>query len=150
MALQKDATHVCFIDTDMKFRSLMLHQLLAHDKPVVGVASRKKKYPKEYTIKVVEPAKPRRINDDELPSVPFNKIDGHPILVGTGIMLIDLRKVNPVLGRPWFKFNSYWDNEDNIGYEGEDDYFCRKVLDAGLDIWCDPTVYVKHIGDAEY
>jgi len=149
MALEHDATHVCFVDTDMTFPADTINRLLALKQPVVGVASRKKKLPLQYTIEVDEPAGARGITDDELPKEPFCRIGDYPILVGTGIMLIDLQKVNGIVARPWFLFGTFWNDED-VGYTGEDIYFCRKVWKAGLEVWCDPTIPIKHIGDFEY
>ena len=60
MALEKAATHVCMIDTDMEFPPDTINRLLELKKPVVGVASRKKKLPLQYTIEVDEPAGARR------------------------------------------------------------------------------------------
>jgi len=149
MALEHSATHVCFIDTDMVFPSDTINRLLEISKPVVGVASRKKKLPRQYTIEVDEATGARPIADSELPAAPFCRIGGSPILVGTGIMLIDLQTINTALAKPWFKFETFW-NDKEVGYTGEDLYFCRKTWAAGLEVWCDPTINVKHIGDFEY
>lgn len=149
MALEKSATHVCFIDTDMTFPADTINRMLELQKPVVGVASRKKIFPRQYTIEADEPEKARPIKDEELPKEPFSKIGGYPILVGTGIMLIDLQKVNGVVAKPWFLFGTFW-NDEEVGYTGEDIYFCRKVWKAGLEVWCEPRIKVGHIGDFTY
>lgn len=149
VALKEGASHIMFVDTDMKFGKDTLEKMLALDKPVVGVASRKKKFPLEYTMEIDIPTGWRQMRNDELPERPFSKIDGHPILVGTGIMLIDLEKIKDV-PKPWFKLDSYWNDGEPPGYTGEDIYFCRKVWKAGLEVWCDPTIPIKHIGDFEY
>ena len=132
----------------MTFAANMINRLLELKKPVVGVASRKKQIPKQYTIEVDEPAGARGIIDEELPKEPFCRIGDLPILVGTGIMLIDLA-ICKVIAKPWFLFGTFWNDED-VGYTGEDIYFCRKVWKAGLEVWCDPMIHVKHIGDYEY
>jgi len=123
-ALKQSATHVLFVDTDMEFRSNTLNQLLALEKPVVGVASRKKKIPLQYTIEIDEPTGARNITDDELPPDPFCKINGHRILVGAGIMLIDLAKVKDT-PKPWFHMDSFWNEGEEPGYTREDLYLCR-------------------------
>ena len=149
MAMKNDATHVCFVDTDMTFPADTINRLLELQKPVVGVASRKKKLPRQYTIEVDDLRGAWPIGDDELPAEPFSRINGYPILVGTGLMLIDLEKVKPV-SKPWFKFDTFWNEGEEPGYTGEDIYFCRKVWKAGLEVWCDPTIKIGHIGDFEY
>lgn len=148
-ALEQGSSHVLFIDTDMEFKSKTAHQLLELNKPVVGVASRKKKYPLEYTIEIIRDGGNRQVEDGEVPLEAFCHIGGEPITVGTGIMLIDLEKIKAV-PKPWFKMDTYWNEGEEPGYTGEDIYFCRKVWAAGLEVWCDPTVYVKHIGDHRY
>lgn len=153
-ALKQEASHVLFIDTDMEFRSLTANKLLALDKAVVGVASRRKKFPLEYTIQVIEDGKNRQAKNEEvftegMPAEPFCRIGGNPITVGAGIMLIDLEKIKGV-PKPWFKMDTYWREGEEPGYTGEDIYFCRKVWAAGLEVWCDPTIPVGHIGDCKY
>ena len=147
-ALENSITHLCFVDTDMEFPSNTVSRLLSLGKPVVGVASRKKMFPRTYTIEIDTPEGIRHIKHEEIPAEPFCKIDGYPIRVGTGVMMIDLEKVRH-LSKPWFFMESFW-NDEEIGYTGEDIYFCRKVWAAGLEVWCDPTIPVGHIGDCKY
>jgi len=33
---------------------------------------------------------------------------------------------------------------------GEDVAFCQQAAEAGLEIWCDPTITLSHIGDYHY
>jgi hypothetical protein len=35
-------------------------------------------------------------------------------------------------------------------YVGEDIYFCRKAIEAGFDIWCDPYLTLTHVGMKNY
>ena len=141
-------THICFVDTDMTFPSDTVSRLLALNKPVVGVGSRKKIFPRTYTTEIDEPDGWRSLTPNDMPKEPFCKVNGYPIRVGTGVMLIDLEKVKHI-SRPWFRMDSYW-NENEVGYTGEDIYFCRKVWKAGLEVWCEPRIQIGHIGDFKY
>ncbi|GAG60555.1 unnamed protein product, partial [marine sediment metagenome] len=75
------------------------------------------------------------IDIDKLPNNPFKAT-----LSGFGITLV---KVDVFDKLEW----PYWDNIRSPGAieRGEDLYFCRKAIDAGFDIWCDPKVKCNHI-----
>lgn len=60
--------------------------------------------------------------------------------IATGILLIK-RDVFNKIKEPWFEF--VWD-EKHTKYIGEDYSFCDKAKQAGIEIWCDPTVIAKH------
>jgi len=45
------------------------------------------------------------------------------------------------IGAPWFEF-SY--EPERVG---EDVNFCRKARKAGYNIWVDPTIQVRHLGE---
>ena len=49
--------------------------------------------------------------------------------------------------RPWFAFKYH---ESGMCEEGEDWYFCRKAKEMGYEVWCNPTISIKHIGEKEY
>jgi hypothetical protein len=51
------------------------------------------------------------------------------------------------LTRPYFPMS--FDDKGQVTVS-EDIGFCEKAKDAGFDIWCDPTVEVKHYGDFAY
>lgn len=50
------------------------------------------------------------------------------------------REVVERIEKPWFACTTRG--------AGEDFYFCRKVAEAGFDLWCDLTVYTGHINGA--
>lgn len=149
-AIKNQATHVLFVDPDMKFPSTCANQLLQLDKPVVGVWAHRKTIPLVPAVVVQEEDRRRGAEDSERPAEPFNRLGGNPILVGTGIMLIDLLKIKG-LSWPWFKAEEQWTPiGERVSCAGEDLFFCQKVLEAGYEVWCDPTIPVKHIGDFDY
>lgn len=65
----------------------------------------------------------------------------YPGKVGTGLMLIDLRKLAD-LPRPWFV---HTDRADGLDVEcSEDIYFCRQLEAAGLSVFVDYGIDTGH------
>jgi len=137
-------THLLFLDTDMKFPAVTFQKLLDLDRDIVGVLSFKRALPLIPTVHVSDEQAPngwRNAAIEEIPSRPFNEISGRSIAVGTGIMLINMARAERV-AQPRFK--AEWQGL------GEDVYFCAQAIAAGLGVWCDPTIPIKHIGDFDY
>jgi len=145
VALDKECSHLLFCDTDMKFPGNAIRQMVKLKKDIVGVWTFKRKLPEEPTVHVREETNDsyiwRNATVDERPTDPFCRMAGRSIAVGTGLMLIDLEKTKQ-LEVPRFRAD--------YGGPGEDLYFCNQAIKAGLEVWCDPTIPVKHIGDYEY
>ena len=131
-------THVLFIDSDVLPRKNTLDKLLELDKDIVtGV------YPMfsgklTWNVSRNDDCKMVEIND--LPDNPF-KVK----ICGFGIVLVKF-EVFEKLSWP------YWKNVFRPGdiETGEDIYFCKKAIEAGFDIWCDPVVKCNHIRMANY
>jgi len=51
------------------------------------------------------------------------------------------------LSEPWFDLEYF---EDGSLKTGEDIFFCYKLRDAGVEVWCDPTIQIGHIGTHVY
>ena len=125
-ALKKDYTHLFFVDSDMCFDARVLGRLLEDDKDIVGVMYKTRDLTDDTTVKLL----------------PDTGILDHLFkcsAVGAGCMLIKM-SVFKKLDRPYFFI------ED----KGEDVYFCDKARAKGIDVWCDPTVAVGHIGEYIY
>ncbi len=141
-ALEKNATHLLFVDSDMYFPPDTLSRLLAHGREIVGV---------EY-------------NKREFPLVGVHEAEGEPSRtelyiakrIGLGVTLIDLSiftdKERPLgapselhpNGNPWFSFGR--DSQGAVVI-GEDVWFCEVARDAGYDVYIDPLIKVRHIGE---
>ncbi len=137
-ALKQDCTHLVFVDTDMVFPPGTIRHLVDLKKDIVGIVAYKKiMSPRVACVRLHEGVE---MGPDEIPKELFRCDE-----VGTGIMAIDLERCQAV-APPRF------DAGPPIGEPlvGEDLYFCRKARAAGLEVWCDPTIEVKHIGDYEY
>ena len=50
------------------------------------------------------------------------------------------------LKKPYFV---EWETEDGI-HTTEDIEFCKRANDAGIDIYCDPSFKIGHIGSTAY
>lgn len=131
-ALEKKATHIFFVDSDMNFPPDTLERLLAHDKDIVTVEYNRRKLPVESVTTPLEKK-----------SKTLYKARN----IGGGCLLIKLaifeRQLAP-LAKPWFNFG-----RDKTGKVviGEDTWFANTARDAGIDSWIDPTIDVKHIGE---
>ena len=130
-AISHKADYLLFIDSDMRFYPEILEQLMKHDKDIVGAAYNYRKFPIESTAKF----------EGEMPNELF-KVDA----LGTGMMLIKMSALEKI-PRPWIKMEY---NDDGSVKVGDDVYFCLQAKKAGIEIWCDPTLDVKHIGDYFY
>jgi hypothetical protein len=107
-----------------------LSNLLAVDKDIVGVNANFRRLPIQSTVKW----------EGEMPKEPFRCE-----MVGFGIVLIKM-EVFAKIPPPWFKF----EYEGFALVNGEDSYFCREAQKAGFEVWCEPRIYVGHVGEFVY
>lgn len=135
-AVEKGATHLLFVDSDMLFPGDALEQLLARDKDIIGVEYHKRKFPLE-TVTAYMP------DVEKSETEPF-KVG----IAGTGLMLIktDVFK-NPNMDPNWFSFGRNAKGENVIG---EDGFFCNQARSIGYDVFVDPVVKVLHLGEYGY
>src|SRR3990167_834852 len=137
-AIERECSHVLFIDSDMFFEGDAAERLLARDKDIIGVPYNMKELPAKTTLKI----------HDENGNIIQEEYDGlmKCAAVGTGFMLIKI-SVFEKLSEPWFFFES---NDKGEVVKGEDVLFCMKARKAGFDIFCDMTISIKHIGEFLY
>jgi hypothetical protein len=153
-ALMQDCTHALFIDTDQGFPMETAHRLLAWKKPVVAC---------NIPLKTI-PSFPTARHRGPTPfGVPvYSNSSANPMglekvwRVGSGVMMIDLSILkekdaqgNPKIPKPWFELR-YSDKHQQ--FVGEDWYFCKKVEDAGFDIYIDHDLsrHISHVGNFQY
>lgn len=136
------ADYVMFVDADIVFPTDGMIRLLAAQKPVIGGPYNLKQDEAMSTIKMPDGNGGfAAVKDFPFPDEPFEVA-----ALGTGFMLVDLAAIAD-LERPLFPCD--FGGPDNP-MVGEDIAFCRKVTDAGLSVWCDPSVQCGHIGDKVY
>ncbi len=139
-----EATHILWLDSDMKFPADVVARLLNHNKPVVAA---------NYPRKNME-ARPTAYLDSEDYVGPVwtgDKAEGlqQVTYCGMGVMLCDMR-VFDALNLPFFAMEPQ--PPDFVKTVGEDVYFCKKLGDAGIEIFIDHDLskQVAHIGEFEY
>jgi hypothetical protein len=144
-ALKSECSHILFIDDDMTFPPDTLGRLLRHEKDIVGVYSFSRKLPLTPTVGFI-------CDDGALmphEKMPFIKRPDELFKcfsIGMGVALIRL-DVFDKIAKPWFQFTTH---ESGMILIGEDNWLCNQARDAGIDIYCDPTIDVGHIGDYNY
>lgn len=135
-ALEKNCTHVLFLDDDMRIPMHTLMMFLAHKKDIIAANCARKELPPRSTAKGW---------DDmcvwtKKSSTGLEKVKS----VGTAVMLINT-DVLKKMDQPWFC-------EDPVREIGEDVYFCNKAREIGFDIWIDHDLSkdVVHMGGFEF
>jgi hypothetical protein len=131
-AIEFQGSHLFFVDSDMEFPSDILIKLLHADKDIIGAIYNYKKLPPQTILET---------RTEDLPDC-LCKSEAMP----TGMLLIKTEVFNRI-PKPWFACEPIEGTNQQIG---EDVYFCRKARKYGIDIWLDPTIKVKHIGDYKY
>jgi hypothetical protein len=147
-ALAAGATHLLWIDSDMRFPKDALTRLLAHDAPIVGANYVQRKRPVKPTAARVAP------NGERVwvytPPAEHQKTQLEAVeSLGLGLCLIEAA-VFEVVPAPWFSM--VWSDAKGQ-HMGEDVFFFRKVKSA-IDV--DPMIdhalsrEVYHIGKHSY
>lgn len=141
-ALAGDYTHMLWIDDDTQFPAEVVDLLLSRDKPYVSVNMCKKVVGAGWCAKYKD--------GNEVVSTGKTGIE-QAAWAGLGMALLDLRKLRESedFARPHFEI--IWIN-DEVGYLGEDMYFCEKLRKAGCEIWVDHDAanLVSHVGNFGY
>lgn len=81
-------------------------------------------------------------NRDRMNCEPARPGETYEGIVGTGLMLLDLRELAAV-PRPWFRYQVAEDGESVA--MGEDLYFCHRVREAGHRVVVDYSVPTGHV-----
>lgn len=143
-AVQWEATHILFIDSDMHFPQDMAHRLLRHNKDIVGVNYAKRRFP-HLPVTFKHMPDPAQGTDSavfcytEADSTGLEEVDA----LGFGGILIRMNvfaKLKPEC------FETGVVKGTGI-YMGEDTHFCHAAKAAGFQIWCDHDLS-KQIGHA--
>lgn len=137
-AQELGCTHLLFIDHDMIFTPSDIQTLLSYDKPLVVAAYHERELPSRLMMEMLDT---EDFSDYTIPNELF-KIKS----AGLGCSLIKMELFER-LERPYFPMKY---TQAGIVAESEDVGFCRKVREGGEDVWCDPTLPIKHIGDYIY
>ena len=139
-ALDVNATHTLWIDSDMKFPKDMLLRFIRHDKPVVGINAMSRRAPYRNCAQV-SPSEPMRTTRE---SVGLEKA----YRMGFGIMWVAtevFRRMEP----PYFDFQYMPDVQV---WRGEDYVFFEKARGLGYEFLVDHDLSkeVFHVGSFGY
>lgn len=130
------ATHFMSIDTDMVFPPEGIEKLLAQDKDIIGATYNERRFPLRSTVKLKDEQGRLTSGDISQYTNPF------PVYtLGLGFVLMKMNVFDKV-EKPYF--NSPLAADDT--FTTEDFYFFDKCQKAGIEIWCDPRIIVKHLG----
>ena len=132
------SVNILFVDDDMIFPPDTLRRLLAHGKDIIGVLSNSRKLPLQPTVQLLDGSV---LKHGEAPQELFQVK-----AVGGGVLLIDT-KVFDKIDQPYFSMKTH---PNGYTLMGEDSWFCERAAQKGIDVWCDPTILIKHIGDFTY
>lgn len=141
-AMAMGATHILYLDDDMRFPADTMDRLLKHKKDIVAANYPTRKFP-------IQPV--AFANDTDLTRVPTNA-DSTGLetvsSVGMGVMLVNV-EVFDKIGLPYFMIGFSPKNQE---YTGEDIFFCRKARQAGYQIYIDHDLSkeVKHTGSLDF
>jgi GT2 family glycosyltransferase len=145
-AKEINATHLLNIDSDMIFPPDALQKLLKADKDIVGVNYRQRgnHQDQDFTVSTIKfPNEDntgyREVRVNDFPTELFECA-----AVGLGLTLIKM-EVFDKLPFPWFRTT-----ENKELHSTEDIVFCKDAREAGFEVWCDPTIQMKHIGHYLY
>lgn len=139
-AQQSGATHVLWIDSDMRFPNDALGRLLAHAEPIVAANYSTRRAP------ILPTAEHRELG------MLFTQADSDGLAdvshCGMGLMLVQMA-VFEKMPQPWFALGF---NPKDQTYIGEDFFFCRRAREHGFATLIDQSLSreVRHAGEMEF
>jgi hypothetical protein len=146
-ALEAESDYLVFIDSDMAFQPDAITKLLAHGKDIVGGVYNQKGLPLRTTVKLDN-------GDGQFVDGPRDIPLGlFPCAaVATGFMAINLRRMTKLLKPPYFAFTNEVPDLTSAwaAGPGEDTAFCLRARKAGLEVWGDSSIPLKHLGEYAY
>lgn len=141
-ALDRGASHILWLDSDMRFPKDALVRLLSHHVPIVAASYSMRRMP-------LAPVASDGF-DQSTPHYVANDATGLESvgMVGMGCMLTTTELFR-ALPEPWFATPYDPERGDVIG---EDVWFCQRVHEAGYDVLVDAalTNEVGHLGEWEF
>ena len=144
--LSGDATHLMFVDADIKFNPTDVVKLLTHDKDIVGGIYPQKTLPPKMVVNTIDNGK-REGNLIEVGTI------------GTGFMLIKRTVFEKLIEEGATPYNDQMELINNNQYDffqctidsrgrylTEDWSFCRRWRQVGGEVWADLDIALEHVG----
>jgi choline kinase len=142
--LSTDADYLFFVDSDIIVTESVLEKLIAADKPIVtGVYNKKSLTQRETTVCYIDEQKNWRVYKPEEIKEELFKCDA----CGFGCVLIKrdtMRFMSEKMKKICFRFIQ------QMHYISEDLYFCIECSKYNIEVWCDGTAKVAHVGKFFY
>lgn len=158
-ALEADATHMVFVDSDVTFPADAFVRMILHKLPVVAANFPRHQIPTTTTA-YVDTTDNIAKGDDRLPEPAqdyvgplFSPEDASGLIevqsVGTGLMMIAM-PVFDIIATPWFCFEPQPPN--GMRQIGEDVFFCRQCRKKDIPIIVDQDLSKNcgHLGQIEF
>lgn len=137
-AIDRAASHILWLDSDMRFPKDTLLQLLRHNQPIVAA---------NYPMRIA-PIVPTAV-DGDLQGM-YDAAEGLQVAkyCGMGVMLTAV-EVFLKIGKPYFALGYSKISDD---YSSEDTFFCQRARECGYSILIDPALseHVKHCGMMDF
>lgn len=149
-AIQQEATHVLWLDSDMSFPRDTLLRLLAHGKHMVGANYCSRTVPPRF-VAIKKMGLDPGVRSERLPtlgeSTGLEEVDAigfGAVLMTTELLFAAVEDGPPLFGNEWIPGKNQW--------MGEDVFFCRKVRALGFHIWVDHDLSKEcgHYGQLKY
>ena len=139
-ARKAQATHLLWLDSDMRFPKDALHRLAAHGKPIVAANYPTRRPP------ILPTAQHREMGHLFTPSGATGLEE--VTYAGMGVMLVDMA-VFQAVPEPWFIVGY---NAKGKEYIGEDCFFGTRAKEHGFPTLIDQELSyeIKHVGSMEY
>ncbi|MGE0278342.1 MAG: hypothetical protein AB7R40_23345 [Nitrospiraceae bacterium] len=150
VALAEKATHLLWMDADMRFPQDALLKLLEHDKKCVGINYAKRGVPSDFVAIKHLPEYNNGVgakcitNDD---STGLEEVDA----MGMGLVLMKASAFNNMpdpAEKPWFWFGF----TEQGGHIGEDVHFFKLLKESGVPVYVDHDLSKRcaHVGQFEF
>jgi predicted O-methyltransferase YrrM len=136
-------THLMWIDADVGFDPRAIMQLLEHGKDVVGGVYPMKVIPLEWPYSPVPGEQSTELHRAEIMPGGFLLCSRHAIETVAKQSGEYWHHMGGMRYRTPHVFDVVLENESLLG---EDVIFCRRLHEAGFDIWCDPNLPFQHSG----
>lgn len=157
-----DCSHMLMVDSDMGWDGKAVLRLIAADKPLIGIAGRRKVDKPSYCFNPVGGEGkvgmeiPWTINME--PPLGLVEVDE----IGTGFLLIRrdcAERMTNAYPELQYKetdgemicglFDTFLDKKAKV-FWSEDYMFCRRWRNIGGKVYCDPYGFLKHVGQKSY
>lgn len=123
------------VDHDITFPPDTLKKMLAHDVDLVAGVYRQRLEPQAIEIYDLNQ---QRMTIEQIYGQPLVPIGG----CGFGCVLVK-KEVIAGIGYPQFEYHPALDHGNTIS---EDTDFCKKAMNKGFKLWCNPSILCGHIG----